>query len=118
MRVFVLPGHRRDDDVALDPLPGIGGTASGTGARVPEGAAIEHHARVYRQLIAVISGVAVVGAADHSPVELRPGMLLLWEQAEVERTLAVTDLVAVVVDCVGLLDMAGRYREVTPSGAL
>ena len=118
MRVYVLPGHRRDDGVAVDPLPGIMGTASVTVVRVPAGGEIRHQAGQHRQLLAVISGTAAVEAADHAPMELAPGMLLLWEQAEVERTRAATDLVAVVVDLVGLIDLAGRFQEVTPVAPL
>lgn len=114
MRLYRIPGTRGDDGVALDPLPGVLGTAEVTVARVAAGASITHAASQHRQLLAVVSGHAVVEAADHLPVELDAGTLLLWERGEVERTRAVTDLVAVVVDCVGMLDLAGRFPEITP----
>ncbi|MCV2393231.1 hypothetical protein OEB99_02820 [Actinotalea sp. M2MS4P-6] len=115
MRLYTMPA-RRDDDVALDVLPPVMGTAEVSVVRVPAGGTLEHPATQHRRIITVVSGAAVVEAAGHPPVELGPGLLLLWERGEVELTRAVTDLVAVVVDCVGMLDLAGRYPEVEVVG--
>ncbi|MCB2174234.1 MAG: hypothetical protein KQH57_00345 [Actinomycetales bacterium] len=114
MRLYRVPVTHRDDGVAVDALPGVMGTTEASVARVPAGATLTHAADQHRQLLVVVSGEAVVEAADHPPVTISTGTLLLWERGEVERTRAVTDLVAVVVDCVGMLDLAGRYPEVTP----
>lgn len=114
MRLYTVPVTHRDDGVVVDALPGVMGTAEAAVVRVPAGASLTHAANQHRQLLAVVSGEAVVEAADHPPVTIGAGTLLLWERGEVERTRAVSDLVAVVVDCVGMLDLAGRYPEVTP----
>jgi hypothetical protein len=116
MRLYQVPVTHLDDGVVMDALPGVMGTAEAAVVRVPAGASVAHTAGQHRQLLAVVTGEAVVEAGDHPPVTLGAGTLLLWERGEVERTRAVTDLVAVVVDCVGMLDMAGRFPEVTPEG--
>ncbi len=114
MRLYRIHSTEGDEGVAVDPLPGVLGTAAVSVARLSAGACLEHAASQHRQLIAVVSGTAMVEAADHPAVGLGAGTLLLWEQGEVERTRALTDLVAVVVDCVGMLDLADRFTEVTP----
>ena len=112
MRLYQVTVTRRDDGVEVDALPGVMGTSEAAVARVPAGASLTHAAGQHRQLLAVVSGEAVVEAAAHPPVNIGAGTLLLWERGEVERTRAVTDLVVLVVDCVGMLDLAGRYPEV------
>ena len=113
MRLFSMPSNDSADGVVVDPLPGVIGTVESSLVHVPTGATIEHAASQHRQMLVVVVGSAVVEAADHPPVELGPGTLLLWEKGEVERTRATTDLLAVVMDCVGMLDLAGRFPELT-----
>lgn len=115
MRLYQVPVTHRDDGVVVDALPGVMGTAEAAVVRIPAGAGLAHAANQHRQLLAVVSGDAVVEAADRAPAAIGAGTLLLWERGEVERTRAVTDLVAVVVDCVGMLDLAGRFPEITPA---
>lgn len=115
MRLFTMPSRpieRFDSSgVVVDLLPGLLGESQITVAHVAAGGTIGAHPTAHRQLLAVVSGVGQVRGEDGTVQGIGPGSLVLWDTGESHQTWATTDLVAVVVEAVGVIDLARRFPE-------
>ncbi|WP_051681731.1 cupin domain-containing protein [Cellulomonas sp. HZM] len=68
-------------------------------AHVAAGGTIGRHPAVRSQAFVVVSGTATVAGHDGGRRELGAGEMVVWAPGEQHQTWAVTDLVAVVVEC-------------------
>lgn len=118
MRLFALPSVPTDraagDGVVIDLLPGVLGESQVRIAHVSPGGAIGR-GLTRRQVVAVVSGEGVAEAGHVPSREVGPGTLVLWDQGEEHRLVASTDMLVVVVETVGVIDLAGRFPELVPS---
>lgn len=117
MRVFTIPStpdqESDSDGVTLDQLPGAMGASMVNVMHVAAGGTLGRHAPRRRQVFAVVSGrgrVQVDGGPSH---DIEAGTFVLWEPGEEHQTWATTDMTAVVMENLGVLDFAGRFAEVT-----
>lgn len=121
MRLFAFPHadvHTPDcRGLTLDTLPGVMGTSSIHVAHLSAGGRLGRQAAHHRQLLAVVSGKARVASGDGPLHTVETGTLVLWEEGEVHQAWAVTDLVAVMIEGVGVFDFGATFRELTPDPA-
>lgn len=116
MRVFDIPRYDVDAfgsaGVAMDFLPPTTGESETRTnvARIRAGGTLGRHPAVLAQAFAVIEGTARSVTDDGPPVTLAAGTLVVWEPGEVHQTWATTDVLAVVVETSGEVDLT-RHVE-------
>lgn len=115
MRVFTIPSNPGQESdsagVTLDLLPGALGASNVNVTHVAAGGTLGRHAPLRRQVFAVVSGRGRV-QADGASHDLEAGTFVLWEPGEEHQTWATTEMTAVVVENLGVLDFAGRFPEI------
>ncbi|HWS58486.1 MAG TPA: hypothetical protein VN257_08105 [Actinotalea sp.] len=115
MRLFTIPSRPVDEteshDVVLDLLPGVLGESKLEIAHLTAGGVLGSHAS-RRHVVAVLSGSGRVRGDEGTSREVGPGTLVVWEHGEHHQLWATTDLMAVVVESVGVIDFAGRFPEI------
>ncbi len=116
MRVFTIPSKPDQQagsaGVTLDLLPGALGASNVNVTHVAAGGTLGRHAPPRRQIFAVVSGCGRVQAADGATHDLEAGTFVLWEPGEEHQTWATTEMTAVVMENLGVLDFAGRFPEI------
>lgn len=80
--------------------------------RVRAGGVIGRHPAAGRQLLAVLTGDAVVSGASGETVSIGPGQAAVWEPGELHETRSEHGLLALVVE--GDLDIGAPGHEVDP----
>jgi len=115
MRLFTMPSRPierfESSGVVVDLLPGLLGGSQISVAHVAAGGTIGVHPAPHRQLLAIVSGVGQVRGDDGVMHPVGPGALVVWDTGEAHQTWATTDMVAVVVEAVGVIDLARRFPE-------
>ncbi len=116
MRVFTIPTNADQEadsaGVTLDLLPGALGASNVNVTHVAAGGTLGRHAPHHRQVFAVVSGRGRVQATDGAVHDIEAGTFVLWEAGEVHQTWATTEMTAVVMENLGVLDFAGRFPEI------
>jgi len=116
MRMFRIPSrpdHESDSTgVTLDLLPGALGASVLSVTHVAAGGTLGRHAPARRQVFAVLSGSGRVESETHPPRQLDAGTFVLWEAGEEHQTWATTEMTAVVMENLGVIDFAGRFPEI------
>ncbi len=122
MRVFTIPtGPDEETDsagVTLDQLPGALGASMVNVTHVAAGGTLGRHAPRRRQVFAVLTGRGQVQASSGPPHDIEAGTFVLWEAGEEHQTWATTDMTAVVMENLGVLDFAGRFAEISLDASL
>ena len=116
MRLFAVPSRPvarfESDGVTVDDLPGSARQTQVDVVHVAAGGTLGRHPTHHRQLFAVIERLgAGAGRTTGPPVDVGPGTLVLWESGEAHQTWAITDVLALAVESVGVFDFAGRFPE-------
>ena len=116
MRVFTIPSTPDQDSdsagVTLDLLPGALGASMVNVTHIAAGGTLGRRAPHRRQVFAVVSGRGRVEATRGVSHDLEAGTFVLWEAGEEHQTWATTDMTAVVMENLGVLDFAGRFPEI------
>lgn len=122
MRLFAVPSRPvalfESDGVTIDDLPGVLGSTQVTVVHIAAGGTVGRHPSHLRQLFTVIDGSARVQGDEGPAIDVGPGTLVLWESGEVHQTWAITEVLALAVESVGVFDFAGRFPEIGASEAV
>lgn len=119
MRLYAFPSgpedHFESTGVTMDALPGVMGASQVSVAHVAPGGTLGRHAAHHRQLLAVVAGTGRVRSGDDPAVDVGPGSLVLWEEGEVFQAWATSEVCAVIVEGVGVFDLAGVVPHPVPA---
>lgn len=83
---------------------GLSGDAHLVAVRLEPGGVVGRHPAVGRQVLAVLTGDAVVSGSSGDPVTIGPGQAAVWEPYEPHETRTTEGLTALVLE--GELDLA------------
>lgn len=134
MRIITLPSWAitkfGSHGVGMDFLPrAIGGARTSTNvARIAAGGRLGEHPATLLQVFALLAGEAVVTSRGEATgptsdsaseagerFEIAAGQAAIWEAGEVHETVATTDMLAVILETDGVLDLDHHFRQVWPA---
>lgn len=117
VRVVVLPsrevtGHA-SSGVVMDFLPRVTGAdrAHVHIAHFSAGGTLGEHAAPMRQMFAILSGEGEVVSDGGEPRRVSAGQAVIWESGEVHQSWAVTEMVVVIVETTGSVDLDEHFAE-------
>lgn len=118
MRIVMLPSRNvsahASHGVTMDFLPRVlSAERSGVHiAHLAAGGTLGEHPAVAQQVFAILSGEAEVSVDGGSRRPIVAAQAAIWEPGEIHQTWALTDVVAVIVETSGALDLDEHFSEV------
>ena len=112
MRILRLQTHAlsASGDVTIAGVALTQSQATVATLRLAAGETFGGHPAAAHQVLAVLSGTAVVAGADEVKAEIGPDEAAVWDADEPHQTRAVTDLLAVIVESEAPPQTAGTPR--------